>query len=147
MPAGRVGSEKLFARDHAYGRGREAGESAVVHRRDLGRRPAECAGGGCAREDGVGSVARLKIVEVKECRAIAHFGMRQDQKTIGWIGRRHFKKTADQREIWVYHLESSRQRVFQRDVILFFARVDPVGNENLIADFKWCRCFSRPFPI
>ena len=65
----------------------------------------------------------------------------------GSIGLRQFEKLPDHREIWVHRLKTSRQRIFQRDVILQLSRIDPIGHENLIAEFEWRIDRAGPFCV
>src|SRR6266567_5199441 len=50
--------------------------------------------------------------------------------------RRHLEKFPNHREIRVHHFEPGGQCIFERNIVLQFSRLHPVGDEQLIASLN-----------
>ena len=62
--------------------------------------------------------------------------MRETKSAVVLVHCREFEKLPDHREIWIYGLESGRQRILQRNVILQLSRIHSVSDEDLIPELE-----------
>src|SRR5207248_11374482 len=84
-------------------------------------------------------------VKIKERPTIAHLGVRQSKHSVLRIRRRKLEEFRNEREIRIYHLQTGWQSVFERYEILKLARVQSVGDEQLITQLK--RSFGSAYSV